>query len=268
VAQQVGPDKVAEAAYDAGIPKSRHLSEVPVISLGVDDVSVLDQANAYATIAAQGERADPYLVARVETRQHDVVFRAKKKTSHEFDADVMADTTYAMTKVFDCSLHGTGCGRALSGRPAAGKTGTNGAQAPATGNVDAWFVGFTPQLSTAVWYGNTHRKKPVTSAGAPLYGAGLPALTWQQMMNSALTGEPVEAFPPPAHVGSNEGSASPLPSKTSPSPSESPSESPSNTPTVTPPPVVPSKSPSPTPTVSPSTSPTGAPQAESPPPPG
>jgi membrane peptidoglycan carboxypeptidase len=273
VAQQVGPDKVVQAAYDAGIPKSRKLPAVPSIALGPTDVSVLDQANAYATIAAQGERAQPYLVARVETRKHDVVFRAKKKTSHEFDADVMADTTYAMTKVFDCSLHGTGCGRALSGRPAAGKTGTNGAQSPATGNVDAWFVGFTPQLSTAVWYGNTHRKKPVTSNGAPVYGAGLPALTWQQMMNAALSGKPVEAFPPPAHVGSNQGSASPLPSSSSPSPSESPTGSP--TPSVSPPsgPPLPPTTPTPTPSnssppASPSTSPTGAPQAENTPPPG
>ena len=262
VAQQVGPEKVVQAAEDAGIPKSRDLQAVPVIALGPNDVSVLDQANAYATIAAQGERATPYLVARVETRQHDVVFRAKKKTSHEFDADVMADTTYAMTKVFDCSMHGTGCGRALSGRPAAGKTGTNGTTG---GNLDAWFVGFTPQLSTAVWYGNTHRKKPVTSAGAELFGAGLPALTWQQMMNTALAGKPVETFPPPAHVGSNEGSASPLPSKTSPSPSETPSGSPSNTPSVSPPPVLPSsQSPPPSPTPTPTqSSPPPAP-AESP----
>jgi membrane peptidoglycan carboxypeptidase len=271
VAQQVGPDKVVQAAYDAGIPRSRKLPAVPSIALGPTDVSVLDQADAYATIAAQGERAQPYLVARIETQQHDVVFRAKKKTSKAFDADVMADTTYAMTKVFDCSLHGTGCGRGLSGRPAAGKTGTNGAQAPATGNVDAWFVGFTPQLSTAVWYGNAHRKKPVTANGAALYGAGLPALTWQQMMNTALAGKPVEAFPPPAHVGSNQGSASPLPSSSSPSPSESPTGSP--TPTLSPPsgpplPVTPTPSPSSTPSVTPSTSPSGAPQAGGTPPPG
>ena len=269
VAEQAGPDKVVNAAYDAGIPKKRKLGPYPGIALGPDSVSVLDQANAYATIAAQGERATPYIVARVETRQHDVVYRAKKKTSHEFDAAVMADTTYAMTKVLDCSYRGTGCGRALSGRPAAGKTGTNGAQPPATGNVDAWFVGFTPQLSTAVWYGNTNRNKPVTTNGGQTYGAGLPALTWQAMMNAALSGQPVEPFPPPAHVGGNEGSASPLPSSTSPSPSETPS-SPSGSP-VTPPPVLPShspSSPSPSPSASPSTSPTGQPQAQSPPPQG
>ena len=270
VAQQVGPDKVVQAAYDAGIPKSRKLPAVPSIALGPTDVSVLDQANAYATIAAKGERAQPYLVARVETRQHNVVYRAKKKTTHAFDADVMADTTYAMTKVFDCSLKGTGCGRALSGRPAAGKTGTNGAPSPQTGNLDAWFVGFTPQLSTAVWYGNTKRHKPVTSNGGELFGAGLPALTWQQMMNTALAGKPVVAFPPPANVGSNQGSASPLPSSSSPSPSESASQSP--TPTLSPPsgPPIPTPTPSPTnsPPASPSTSPTGVPQAQGTPSPG
>src|SRR3954447_8892590 len=80
LAQSIGPDKVADAAYDAGIPKSVKLSEVPVITLGVDDVSPLDQASAYATIAAQGVRAEPYLISRVETQDRDVVYRAKKKT--------------------------------------------------------------------------------------------------------------------------------------------------------------------------------------------
>jgi membrane peptidoglycan carboxypeptidase len=269
LAEQVGESKVAQAAYDAGIPKKRNLSEVPVITLGVNDVSVLDQANAYATIAAQGERATPYIVARVETRQHDVVYRAKKKTTHAFAADVMADTTYAMTKVLDCSLRGTACGRALSGRPAAGKTGTNGSPATPTepaGNLDAWFIGFTPQLSTAVWYGNAHRHKPVTVNGAELFGGNLPALTWQSMMNTALSGMPVEAFPPPAHIGTNQGSASPLPTSSSPSPSGSPSSSVTVSPTVTPP-TLPSQSPPPSPSASPSTSPTGQP-AGSPPPPG
>ncbi|MDQ1694968.1 MAG: hypothetical protein QOJ03_321 [Frankiaceae bacterium] len=262
LAQKVGPDKVAQAAYDAGIPKARKLSEVPVITLGVDDVSPLDQADAYATIAAQGVHARPYLVARVETQKRDVVYKAKKKTEQVFDADVMADTTFAMTKVFDCGIGGTACGRALSGRPAGGKTGTNGAPAPLTGNLDAWFIGFTPQLSTAVWYGNTNRKKPVTADGQQLYGGMLPAQTWQQMMEGALSGKPVESFPPPAHVGSNEGNASPTPSK-SPTGSSTPSSTPTSaTPTITvsptpTPTILPSKSPTPSPTQSPT--PTGTP---------
>ncbi|HET7531459.1 MAG TPA: transglycosylase domain-containing protein [Mycobacteriales bacterium] len=215
LADQVGPDKVVDAAYDAGIPKKRDLGEFPGVTLGPDDVSPLDQAVGYATIAAQGVRAEPYLVAKIANRDGNIVYRAKPKTERVFPADVMADTTYAMTKVLDCSEGGTACGHALSGRPAAGKTGTNGHE---EGNFDAWFIGFTPQLSTAVWYGNANRNKPVTAGGAQLYGGMLPASTWQQMMNAALAGAPVRTFPPPAHVGSNEGSASPLPSETTSSP--------------------------------------------------
>ncbi|HEU5034646.1 MAG TPA: transglycosylase domain-containing protein [Mycobacteriales bacterium] len=263
LAQQVGPAKVAQAAYDAGIPKSVHLSEVPVITLGVDDVSPLDQADAYATIAAQGVRAQPYLVAKVETRKNQVVYTAKKKTERVFDPDVMSDTTYAMTKVFDCGMGGTACGHALTGRPAAGKTGTNG---ETKGNRDAWFIGFTPQLSTAVWYGNADRNKPVTSNGAPLYGGMLPAATWQQMMNAALQGQPVKTFPAPAHVGKVASSASPEPSSSTgePQQSETPTNQPTQTssPTSAPTPtrttILPSRSPSPSPSPTPSATATAA----------
>jgi membrane peptidoglycan carboxypeptidase len=253
LAEKIGPDKVVQAAHDAGIPKTRKLDPFPGITLGPNDVAPIDQAVGFATIAAQGVRADPYLVARVETQKHDVVYRAKKKTQHVFDADVMADTTYAMTKVLDCASGGTACGRALTARPAAGKTGTNGVQ---TGNLDAWFIGFTPQLSTAVWYGNTDRKKPVTANGAQLYGGMLPAQTWQQMMNAALSGKPVESFPPAANVGTNKGSTSPTPSSSS--PTTTPSTTPSTgtpTPSLTtspPPTILPSQSSSPPPTQSPS----------------
>src|SRR3954467_10060365 len=253
LAQSIGPDKVADAAHDAGIPKSVKLSEVPVITLGVDDVSPLDQADAYATIAAQGVHADPYLVARVETQDRDVVYRAHKKTERVFDADVMADTTYAMTKVLDCASGGTACGKALTGRPAAGKTGTNGQK---EGNLDAWFVGFTPQLSTAVWYGNHNRKTPVTHNGGQLYGGDLPAAAWQQMMNTALAGAPVIPFPPPAHVGTQHSSAAPTPTATEVPTTSTPSPTPSVSTTIAPPPttappILPSHSPSSSPSATP-----------------
>src|SRR3954449_984705 len=259
LAQSIGPDKVADAAYDAGIPKSVKLSEVPVITLGVDDVSPLDQASAYATIAAQGVHAEPYLVARVETQQRDVVYRAHKKTKRVFDADVMADTTYAMTKVLDCGSGGTACGKSLTGRPAAGKTGTNGQR---EGNLDAWFVGFTPQLSTAVWYGNHDRHAQVTHNGLPLYGGDLPAAAWQEMMNAALEGAPVLPFPPPAHVGSAQGNATPTTTATAAPTTSTPSPTPSVSTTIAPPPttappILPSHSPSSSPSASPTQQPGG-----------
>ena len=213
-------------AEDAGIPKDRIKpeDEVPAITLGTSDVSPLDQAVGYATIAAQGVYAKPYLVGSVKTTDGHTVFKAKKDTKRVFPADVMADTTYAMTQVL---TNGTAAGKELSGRPAAGKTGTNGER---SGDKDAWFVGFTPQLSTAVWYGNADRNKFVTDNGAPLYGGGLPALTWQQMMNAALQGKPVKSFPPPAHVGH---AVNPAPSSSSTSSSASPTSSSSSTPTPT-----------------------------------
>src|SRR3954471_1660947 len=256
LADKVGPDKVVEAAHDAGIPKSVPLAEVPVITLGTDDVSPLDQATGYATIGAQGIYAEPYLVQRVETQERDVVYKAHRQTKRVFDKDVMADTTYAMTKVLDCSFNGTACGKALSGRPAAGKTGTNG---EVSGNKDAWFIGFTPQLSTAVWYGNHDRHAQVTHNGLPLYGGDLPAAAWQEMMNAALEGAPVIPFPPPAHVGTKQGNATPTVTATPTPSSSSPSPTPSVTKTVPPPPTTP-------PPILPSGSPSGSPS--SPPPPG
>jgi membrane peptidoglycan carboxypeptidase len=254
LAAKVGPDKVAQVATDAGVNSKKHpLDPVPTITLGTSEVSVLDQAVGYATIAAQGIEAQPYLVAKVVTADGQVVYRAHKETHRAFPADVMADTTYAMTQVLGPS--GTAAGHGLPGRPAAGKTGTNG---EVVGNKDAWFIGFTPQLSTAVWFGNAQRDHQVTSNGRPVYGGGLPATTWQQMMTAALVGKPVVTFPPPAHVGHSVN-----PSPTAPSSSGSPS--PSNTPTlpVSPSPSVtrhtlpPIISPSPSASSSPSSSPSG-----------
>src|SRR4051794_16159865 len=259
LAHKVGPDKVVANAYDAGIPKYRDLAEVPDITLGPDDVSPLDQAVGFATIAAQGIYAKPYLVATVKTSSGHSVFKAKKDTKRVFPADVMADTTYAMTKVLDCGSGGTACGKALSGRPAAGKTGTATGPNGGNENFNAWFIGFTPQMSTAVWYGNANRKKPVTTGGAPLYGGAPPAATWQQMMDGALQGKSVESFPPPAHVGhainpspsASASSGSPSPSK---SPSSTPTPSISVTPTVLPPHSPPGHSPKPSPSPSQSSS--------------
>ena len=254
LADNVGPDKVAKVAEDAGIPDKRipDVDKVPTLTLGVAEVTVLDQAVGYATIAAQGIEARPYLVSKVTTADGHVVYRAKKETHRAFPADVMADATYAMTQVLGPS--GTAAGKGLPGRPAAGKTGTNG---QASGNKDAWFIGFTPQLSTAVWYGNSDRNHQVTTNGNPLYGGGLPASTWQQMMTAALAGKPVLNFPPPAHVG-HAINPSPTASAT-PTASTSPTTSPTlpaPTPTVTkthkiPPIITQSPSPSPSPTSSP-----------------
>ena len=251
LAEQVGPQNVVDAAYVAGIPKTRDLAAVPDIALGPDQVSPLDLADAYATIAAQGEYAAPYLVKSVTTVGGQRVFHATPHVSQVFPSDVMADTTYAMEHVLQAG--GTAYGHALSGRPSAGKTGTT------DNNTNAWFTGFTPQLCTSVWIGNVDRNATVTAGGVgEVFGGTLPAEVWQDMMNAALAGQPVESFPGQAGVGtpiaSSTATATATPTitptttvtpSTIPTITVSPSITPTTTgiPTVTPPPVSPSESP-------------------------
>ncbi|HVS67042.1 MAG TPA: transglycosylase domain-containing protein [Mycobacteriales bacterium] len=225
LAKQIGPDKVVEAAYDAGIPASRNLSAVPDIALGPDQVSPLDLADAFATIAAQGMFAQPYLVKSVSTINGQRIYHATPHPTRVFDQDVMADTTYAMQKVLQPG--GTAYGRGLSGRPAAGKTGTTDK------NTNAWFTGFTPQLCTSVWIGNVDRNQTVSAGGVgEVFGGTLPAEVWQQMMNAALAGKPVLPFPRPSGVGTPEASSSATPTVSA-TPTETVTPTASSTPTET-----------------------------------
>jgi membrane peptidoglycan carboxypeptidase len=254
LAQKVGPQNVVSAAYDAGIPKSRNLSAVPDIALGPDQVSPLDLADAFATIAAQGKYAQPYLVKSVTTVGGQRIYHAKPNPNQVFDKKVMADTTFAMEHVLQPG--GTAYGHALTGRPSAGKTGTT------DNNTNAWFTGFTPQLCTSVWIGNVDRNKTVSAGGVgEVFGGTLPAEVWQQMMNAALTGQPAIPFPAPAGVGS------PITSSTA---TASPTAVPTTT--VSPPPVTsfptetfsPPPQPTSTPTSAPSSTPTAPPPSPTP----
>ncbi len=250
---EVGPDKVAETAHAAGITADLTDAggEVPAsVTLGTKSVSPLEQADGFATFAAGGVHVAPYLVAKVVDSDGHVAYAPKPKRQRAFGEDVAADATYAMTKVVE---YGTGTRAQLpDGRPVAGKTGTT------TNNTDAWFVGFTPQLSTAVWLGNVNNKplRNVPGYSSGVYGGQLPAEIWRVFMNDAMKGQPQKDFPPPAYVG-NTGSGlpppppSPTPSASiSPSPTASPSGSPSPTPSAS---ASPSASPSRRPTGPPST---------------
>ena len=96
------------------------------------------------------------------------------------------------------------------GRPSAAKTGTN--QLGDTGaNRDAWMVGFTPSLSTAVWVGTVNGDKPLVNQwGGPVYGSGLPSDIWKATMDGALQGSDWESFPKPTEVGGYAGVPQPV----------------------------------------------------------
>ncbi|MEO6713298.1 MAG: transglycosylase domain-containing protein [Mycobacteriales bacterium] len=282
--QQVGIGKVADAAHRAGIRAAITFDEQAVSTpLGVTDLPVVDQAVGFATFANGGERVTPYLVGNVFQNKNRL-YEVKAKRERAFDQKVAADVTFALQGVL--AVGGTAGPAALDGgRPAAGKTGTT------SDNKDTWFVGYTPQLSTAVWVGFDPPQEltNIEIAGervTALTGGQGPARVWKQFMDDALKGQPLAAFPPPANIGgsvsvSASASASPsasssmsssssppapsssaAPSSTQPAP-ESPSsepppvETPVPTPVPTPePPPVPPPVPDPTPLPTPSPVPT------------
>ena len=195
---EVGPKKVAELAHRAGIPDSTKLEQPDGtveggIALGKYDVQVIDQAVGFATFANRGVPAKPFMVRKVEDDGTAVDPAEAEVGERAFSEDVAADATYAMQQVVE---RGTGRGARLDGgREAAGKTGTS------SDNEDAWFVGYTPQLSTAVWLGYA-QKKTIEIDGVEATGGGFSSRIWKAYTDIALEGQPEEDFPEPVYVGS------------------------------------------------------------------
>jgi len=151
-------------------------------------------ANAYATIAAEGQKATPYIISKVTSADGKIDYKVKKALTPAFDKKVTADVTDAMTRVV---TEGTGTGALALGRPAAGKTGT-------TSNTEAvWFDGFTPQLSAAVGiYKGKDGHDPVTVKNGDLISSGkTPVDIWTAFMKGALKGQKVLDFPSRAGLG-------------------------------------------------------------------
>ena len=186
---EVQPPNVVKTAEAAGLAHpDRPLADDryrPAIALGGlrHGVTPLEMAAAYATFAARGTYARPYAIARVTDRDGQLVHAARPQLSNAFDAREVGVLNAAMVQVVQA---GTGTAAQI-GRPAAGKTGT-------TQNYgDAWFVGFTPQLSTAVWVGQPEGIVPMIAVhGRRVTGGSFPARIWALTMRGALAGVPVE----------------------------------------------------------------------------
>jgi len=179
VALKVGPDKVKKVAERLGEPKD--LEAVPSLALGGEGkgVSPLDQASAFATFASGGTYAEPYLVARIKDANGTVVWQHDKKTRKAMDQKEAGVLNGVLQRVVN---EGTGKAAAID-RPVAGKTGTTNE------SKDVWFVGYTPQLATAVWVGYVDAPRPLTDArGKPLFGGGPPAKIFSGTMKAALQG--------------------------------------------------------------------------------
>ena len=191
---KAGMDKVVDAARRAGIPESVEMIATPSVVLGVASPRVIDVTNAYATFAAQGVYARPFLVSSVTGPNRGVLYEATTQVQQVFSPEIMADLTYALKSVVN---GGTGSAALALGRPAAGTTGTS------QSNASAWFSGYTPQLAASVALFRDSASESLNGIGGltSVTGGTFPARIWTQFMRGALRGEPVMTFPPPSNIG-------------------------------------------------------------------
>nr|WP_239029352.1 transglycosylase domain-containing protein [Pseudonocardia acidicola] len=222
LAQKVGPQKVADAARSAGItspldtPDSR-------IALGNKEVTPIELASAYATIAAGGVWHQPHIVSKVVTADDRVLYEAPTSDGERrFPEQVARNVTEAMLNVARAD------GLALPGnRQVAAKTGTVQSRFEGQNN-DAWMAGFTPSIASAVWIGTDMNSPIRTARGTPIAGQGLPGEVWQAFMSGAVRDSPPESFPTFRPIGEP-------PSYLPPNAPEPTSAPPAPTPTAVPP---------------------------------
>ncbi|MFC0864428.1 transglycosylase domain-containing protein [Sphaerimonospora cavernae] len=230
---------VKQIVEEAGLNKNRMEKDIAEhkyqFSIGSALVTPVEQAAGYSIFANQGKHVDYHVIKEVKQGK-TVVLTEKKDVKHVISPDSAADAVVAMEQVLK---GGTAAGKGI-GRPAAGKTGTNNDEK------EAWFVGFTPQLSTAVGMYREqcktksgkivqpiHANCPVTPNGKPskkyseanpyskpfetslgFEGAGPPTSIWRNFMMAAHEGKQVEQFPPKAGIG--------MPENIAPSPTPTP----------------------------------------------
>jgi penicillin-binding protein 1A len=245
---KVGAKKAADLAAAAGI--TTKLDAVPSLALGTSPVSPMELAGAYADFANGGSHAKPHLIRSItESGDGPVLFKDEIKPEPAIQPAVADTVAYALTQVVQ---KGTGRSAQLGNRPVGGKTGTT------EDHVDAWFVGFTKQISTAVWMGYPKGGRTMEHVrGIAVTGGSFPAQIWKAYMERAVEGTPVEGFGKPTFAGevlNGSPTPSPSPSPSGPTSTVLPSVVPSN-PEPQP---SPTKTKQPNPSPSPSSSPTGA----------
>lgn len=193
LAHDLGPDVINKVARDLGIRDST-LGDYYSAVLGTNEVTPLEMATAYSTIAADGVYSPPTFVTRITTEDGTIVYEATPDNRERvIPLDVAREATIAMEAVVQ---NGT-AKRAIIDRPTAGKTGTTNDYG------DAWFVGFTPELAASVWVGFENSNTSMTPPATPIRVAGgtWPTQIWADFMKNALDGvKPSEFLAPPTTI--------------------------------------------------------------------
>jgi len=203
MASQLDLCDIMDGAAELGVHRAGGLAgegpfrPFPANVIGSDSIAPLTMANAFAAFAAGGVYCDPVAIISVRTRDGEELPVPQANCRQVIDRGIAAAMNYTLSHVWQ------GTGRqigALPGRPAAGKTGTT------SENEHTWFVGYTPQLSAAVWVGYSQGMIPVqrkTINGRyyrNVYGASIAGPTWRRFMVRALEGAQVIPFERPPDV--------------------------------------------------------------------
>ena len=190
LAIDLGAQSIVNTAHKMGIPRSIELSPYPAITLGVSPVSPLWMTAAYSTLAANGVRHDPQFVTKVNSIADGKTIETYKSKSRRVLSDGVA---YEANKVLEgpiCCGTASATAQFSDGRVESGKTGTT------NDYKDAWFCGYTPNLTTCVWMGYPKGEITLTNLnGHTPYGGDIPATIWRQFMEQAFALEP-KVFPP------------------------------------------------------------------------
>jgi penicillin-binding protein 1A len=184
---EVGPQAAIDVARRLGIQSP--LEPYPSAVLGTNDVTTYDMASAFATFANLGVHVPPTLVTKITRTDGTTLYTREHTQQKVIDADTAATVSSILQGAVE---RGTGT-RARLDRPVAGKTGTTDDYR------NAWFVGYTPELSTAVWVGFSETQVSMRPPATPIkvFGGTYPAQIWQRFMSAALAGRPVLPFQVP-----------------------------------------------------------------------
>ncbi|RJQ80723.1 penicillin-binding protein [Pseudonocardiaceae bacterium YIM PH 21723] len=234
----VPADAVRDAGHEAGIPKAYPAggnTTVPTledredhttgagIALGQYGVHVTDMANAYATFGNDGKRNQAHFIAKIVDPSGAPVYEATLKNERAFESDVARTVTKSLIPVASHSK------LALAGsRESASKTGTHQfGEGDGQENSKAWMVGYTPEVSTAVWVGADMNEaiKGIYGGGPKhnIFGANEPGQMWRLFMDGYLGSKSKSTFAKPSKViGQEEAPETTTPSTTPPTSSSRP----------------------------------------------
>jgi penicillin-binding protein 1A len=185
-----GLPAVVDMAQRLGVRRSP-LEALPSLPLGTKEITPLEMASAYGTLAADGVYNPPYLIDRIEDSAGNIIYQHAPAPEQVISPQTARLVTYILEQNVQ---GGTGTAARLRGARAAGKTGTTQLAS------DGWFVGYTPALSTAVWVGGLGAKFPIILGGTGITGGRYPARIWGAFMNAWQEGKPALPFPAAAPV--------------------------------------------------------------------